>query len=140
MSGELIMVVDDNPVFLKLLWVMLTKKGYKICTAADANEAMVVLESVHPRLILMDVQLPDIDGLTLTRQLKANPATQDILIVALTAHVMQAYEQKALDAGCEGFITKPIEPPTFITTLEHYLELQAEKRLEREISHVDQKA
>ena len=121
MGGELIMVVDDNPVNLKLARVLLMKKGYAVYTAMDADEALAVLESVHPHLILMDIQLPGMDGLTLTRRLKVNPATRDILIVALTAYAMKGDEQKAREAGCDGYIPKPIDPRTFIDTLRQYL-------------------
>ena len=121
MGDELIMVVDDNPVNLKLARVLLMKKGYTVYTAMDADEALAVLESVHPHLILMDIQLPGMDGLTLTRRLKVNPATRDILIVALTAYAMKGDEQKAREAGCDGYIPKPIDPRTFIDTLRQYL-------------------
>ncbi|MFL5658605.1 MAG: response regulator [Ktedonobacteraceae bacterium] len=121
MGDELIMVVDDNPVNLKLARVLLMKKGYAVYTAMDADEALAVLESVHPHLILMDIQLPGMDGLTLTRRLKVNPATRDILIVALTAYAMKGDEQKAREAGCDGYIPKPIDPRTFIDTLRQYL-------------------
>jgi CheY-like chemotaxis protein len=101
--------------------VLLMKKGYTVYTAMDADEALAVLESVHPHLILMDIQLPGMDGLTLTRRLKVNPATRDILIVALTAYAMKGDEQKAREAGCDGYIPKPIDPRTFIDTLRQYL-------------------
>ncbi|TMC17275.1 MAG: response regulator [Chloroflexi bacterium] len=121
MGGELIMVVDDNPVNLKLVRVLLMKKGYEVYTATDADEALALLERVHPHLILMDIQLPGIDGLTLTRRLKADPATCDIIIVALTAYAMKVDEQKAREAGCAGYIPKPIETRTFIDTLTRLL-------------------
>jgi CheY-like chemotaxis protein len=127
MGRELIMIVDDNPVNLKLVRVLLTKQGYNVCTAMDADEALITLESVHPQLILMDVQLPGIDGLTLTRQLKADPVTRDILIVALTAYAMKGDEQKARDAGCDGFIPKPIDTHSFIKTIASYLTLAREQ-------------
>ena len=127
MGGELIMVVDDNAVNLKLACALLRRNGYEVCTAGDANEALAVLRNVHPHLILMDVQLPDMDGLTLTRHLKADPATQDIVIVALTAYVMKGDEQKAREAGCNGYIPKPIETRTFINTMTRFLEAAQEK-------------
>jgi two-component system, cell cycle response regulator DivK len=86
----------------------------------------VVLRTVHPRLILMDVQLPDMDGLTLTRRLKADSATQSIVIVALTAYAMKGDEQKARDAGCDGYVSKPIETRTFIKTITRFLEAPRE--------------
>ena len=127
MSGELIMVVDDNPVNLKLVCALLRRKGYEVYTAGDAEETLAVLRKVHPHLILMDVQLPDIDGLTLTRHLKADSTTQDIVIVALTAFAMKGDEQKARAAGCDGYIPKPIETRTFIKTMTSFLEAPQEK-------------
>jgi two-component system, cell cycle response regulator DivK len=122
MSSELILVVDDNPVNLKLACALLKRNGYEVCTAADAGEALSVLRDVHPHLILMDIQLPDIDGLTLTRHIKADSTTRDIVIVALTAYAMKGDERKARDAGCDGYIPKPIETRTFINTVSRFLE------------------
>ena len=109
MAGEPILIVDDNPANLKLVGVLLKAEGYVVRVAADAEEAMATLEEFRPRLILMDLQLPGMDGLTLTRRLKAAPSTRDITIVALTAFAMKGDEQKALDAGCDGYVTKPID-------------------------------
>lgn len=122
MSSELILVVDDNPVNLKLACALLKRNGYEVCTAADASETLSVLRDVHPHLILMDIQLPDIDGLTLTRHIKNDSTTRDIVIVALTAYAMKGDEQKARDAGCDGYIPKPIETRTFINTMSRFLE------------------
>lgn len=117
---EPILIVDDNAVNLKLTKVLLAKEGYDVKTAMDAEEALKVLETFKPRLILMDLQLPGMDGLTLTRQLKAAPETKDIAIVALTAYAMKGDEEKAVAAGCDGYITKPIDTqalPRFIEGL-----------------------
>lgn len=122
MTRELILVVDDNPVNLKLACALLRRNGYDVWTAVDANETLAVLRTVHPHLILMDIQLPDIDGLTLTRRLKADPATQDVMIVALTAYAMKGDEQKAREAGCDGYISKPIEKRTFVNTITRLLD------------------
>jgi CheY-like chemotaxis protein len=109
MAGETILIVDDNATNLKLARVLLAREGYTIVTAGDAEEAIEVLKSCAPRLILMDIQLPGMDGLSLTRRLKADPATKHITIVALTAYAMKGDDQKALDAGCDGYITKPLD-------------------------------
>ncbi len=109
MAGERILVVDDNLTNLKLVRLVLTKHGYAVCTATDAAEALVALQTFHPRLILMDLQLPGVDGLVLTRLLKADPATRAIPIVALTAHAMKGDEEKARGAGCDGYVAKPID-------------------------------
>jgi CheY-like chemotaxis protein len=106
---DAVLIVDDNPTNLKLARVVLEGAGYMVHTAESAGAALEVLQSLHPRLILMDIQLPDIDGLELTRRLKADPAYADIAIVALTAYAMKGDEAKARAAGCDGYITKPID-------------------------------
>jgi len=108
MADDTILLVEDNPTNMKLLAFILTSHGYGVRTATDANEALTVLATFRPRLILMDLQLPGMDGLQLARQLKADPATRSIAIVAVTAYAMKGDEQKALDAGCDGYISKPI--------------------------------
>jgi two-component system cell cycle response regulator DivK len=121
MSGEAILVVDDNPVNLKLVHVVLRTEGYDVHTAVDGEEAMRLLKQFHPRLILMDVQLPGIDGLELTRQLKAAPETKDIIIVALTAYAMKGDEERARAAGCDGYIAKPIDTRTLASQVSTYI-------------------
>ena len=112
MAGEPILIVDDNPTNLKLARVVLAAEGYEVRVAVDAEEALALLDSFHPRLILMDLQLPGMDGLTLTRRLKGDPATSGVAIVALTAYAMKGDEEKARQAGCDGYITKPIDTRT----------------------------
>ena len=109
MAGEPILIVDDTPVNLKLTRILLVKEGYKVLTATSAEEALDLLHSSHPQLVLTDIQLPGIDGLEFTRRLKSNPATRDIKVLALTAFAMAGDEQKAREAGCDGYITKPID-------------------------------
>lgn len=104
-----ILVVDDNPTNLKLVSDVLEFEGYDILKAVDAEEAQIVLGATLPDLILMDIALPGMDGLTLTRKLKAEERTRGIRIVALTAFAMKGDDQKAFDAGCDGYITKPID-------------------------------
>jgi CheY-like chemotaxis protein len=104
-----ILIVDDNPSNTKLLVFLLQAKGYDVRSAANADEALAVIAEHRPRLILMDLQLPGMDGLTLTRKLKADPATQDISIIAATAYAMRGDEERARAAGCDGYITKPID-------------------------------
>ena len=103
-----ILVVEDNPINLKLVSEVLEFEGYDILKAVDAEAAQVVLAATLPDLILMDIALPGMDGLTLTRKLKAEERTRGIRIVALTAFAMKGDDQKAFDAGCDGYITKPI--------------------------------
>jgi two-component system, cell cycle response regulator DivK len=109
MAGEAILVVDDNPGNLALASFLLEDEGYSVTTAVNAVEALERLKRVRPRLILMDLQMPGIDGYELTRRLKADPETRAILIVAVTAYAMKGDEQKALAAGSDAYVTKPID-------------------------------
>jgi len=109
MTAEPILIVDDNTQNLKLVRLLLVSEGYIVQTATDAEIALRVLESFRPRLILMDIQLPGMDGLELTRKLKADPAHRGIVIIALTAYAMKGDKEKTLAAGCDGYVTKPID-------------------------------
>ena len=113
--------MDDNPTNLKLVRVLLSAEGYEVRTAMDAEEALAVIREFQPRLILMDIQLPGMDGLTLTRKLKADPETRDTIVVAVTAYAMKGDEARALAAGCDGYIAKPIDTRTLPKTLARFL-------------------
>ena len=104
-----ILIVDDNPINLKLAADVLETDGFRVERAADAEQAAELLEHIMPDLILMDIALPGIDGLTFTRRLKADGRFSHLPVVALTAFAMKGDEQKAYDAGCDGYITKPID-------------------------------
>jgi CheY-like chemotaxis protein len=104
-----ILVVDDSRTNLKLVHATLRGEGYDVRSAIDASEAMAAIEERQPELILMDIQLPGMDGLELTRRLKSDPVTSEIVIVAITAYAMVGDEQKARAAGCDGYVTKPID-------------------------------
>ena len=121
MAGETVLIVDDNPVNMKLIRVLLAGEGYDVRTAGDAHEALALLKQCHPRLILMDIQLPDIDGLELTRRLKADPATQGIAILGLTAYAMKGDEARIIAAGCDAYIPKPIDTRTLPFLVQSYL-------------------
>lgn len=109
MPCDRILIVDDNPTNLKLARVLLQVEGYTVHTAADAEDGLRQVATFMPRVILMDIQLPGMDGLEFTRRLKADRATKDIVILALTAYAMKGDEEKALAAGCDGYIAKPID-------------------------------
>jgi len=109
MAADRILVVDDNPQNLKLLRVLLRGEGYDVQTVADAEHAIDSIPVFAPHLILMDVQLPGMDGLELTRRLKATPQTVSILVIAVTSYAMKGDEEKALAAGCDGYVSKPID-------------------------------
>lgn len=121
MPNDPVLVVDDNAQNLKLVRVLLVSEGYEVRTAVDAEEALKVLETFTPALILMDLQLPGMDGLELTRQLKADPQRRSISIIALTAYAMKGDELKALNAGCDGYIAKPIDIEELPKTLRAHL-------------------
>src|ERR1039458_9140530 len=104
MAGESILIVDDTPVNLKLTRILLVNEGYKVITAASGEEALELLRSYHPALVLADIQLPGIDGLELTRRIRQNEATRDIMVVALTAFAMKGDEQRGVGARGGGHI------------------------------------
>ena len=124
MAAEPILVVDDNEANLKLVRYVLLREGYDVRAATSAEDALAVLATFHPRLILMDVQMPGMDGLELTRRLKADPATREIAVVALTAYAMKKDEERALEAGCSGYLAKPIDTRTLGATVARHLEAQ----------------
>lgn len=121
MSGEPILIVDDNEVNLRLAHWLLSSEGFTVRVAKDAEEAFVVLDEFHPRLILMDLQMPGMDGLTATRKLKADPRTCGIVVIALTAFAMSGDRERALEAGCQGYVTKPIDTRTLPGLIAGYL-------------------
>jgi len=106
---------------LKLARMLLAGEGFDVQTATDAEEALATLQSFHPRLILMDLQMPGMDGLELTRRLKADPRMRGIVVVALTAYAMKGDEQRAREAGCDGYVSKPIDTRTLPALITRYL-------------------
>jgi len=116
-----ILIVDDNATNLKLVAYLMKANGYAVDTALEAEAALAAIHSNRPDVILMDIQLPGIDGLELTRRLKADPATRDIVIVAVTAYAMKGDQDKALAAGCDDYITKPIDTRALPETIARHL-------------------
>lgn len=116
-----ILIVDDNPQNLKLARILLTSENYEVKTATDAEEALRILDAFTPRLILMDLQLPGMDGLELTRRLKADAARREIIVIALTAYAMKGDQERALAAGCDGYIAKPIDTEALPKAVASYL-------------------
>jgi CheY-like chemotaxis protein len=121
MAGEPILIVDDNPQNLKLARVLLAGEGFRVRTAVDAEDALTILHSFAPRLILMDLQLPGMDGLELTRRLKLDARRQGVIVLALTAYAMIGDEEKALAAGCDGYISKPIDTEALPRLIREFL-------------------
>lgn len=118
---EHILVVDDDPMSVKLIRALLTGEGYSVYSAKSAEEALALLGTFDPCLILVDIQLPGVDGLELTRQLRSKPSMHKTCIVALTAYALRGDEQKAESAGCDGYITKPIDVRTLPATVRQFL-------------------
>ena len=107
--SQKILVVEDNNRNRRLLKILLESRGYEVIEAVTGEEAMRYLSDSKPDLILMDIQLPNVDGLELTRDIKSNPQTADIPIVAVTAYAMKGDRERILEAGCDGYISKPID-------------------------------
>jgi len=125
MTTPSILVVDDSPANMKLLTFLLENQGYDVRTAVDGEEALDVLSSFHPDLVLLDLQLPGMDGLELARRLKADPGNDRMLVVAVTASAMKGDEEKATEAGCDGYITKPIDTRSLPKLVASYLARRA---------------
>jgi len=109
-----ILVVEDNPANMKLATLLLARAGYEVLSAVNATEGMAFAQTFQPALVLMDIQLPGMDGLEATRRLKADPMTRDIRVVALTAFAMKGDEERMRAAGCDGYIAKPFEYKAFL--------------------------
>jgi two-component system, cell cycle response regulator DivK len=118
-----VLVVDDNKVNTELVRFVLEADGMQIEAAYDAHEAVARLAGFVPDLILMDIQMPDIDGLELTRRLRADPATRHIAVVAFTAYAMKGDRARMLAAGCDGYIAKPIDVAKFPGQVRDWLRL-----------------
>ena len=116
-----ILVVDDNPANLKLVRVLLMSVGYRVVTAVDAEDALRALQQEHPALILMDLQMPGMDGLALTRKLKSDPATRHIVVIALTAYAMKGDAERAFEAGCDDYMSKPIDLDALTTLVARWM-------------------
>ncbi len=119
--GDLILIVEDNPINLRLVAGLLKGHGYRVIESATGEEALDALKFVHPDLILMDIQLPGMDGLQVVRLLREDPERRGIPIVALTAHAMRGDEERAREAGCIGYIPKPIDIALFPGQIASYL-------------------
>ena len=120
-----VLLVEDNLLNLELATDLLEACGIQVISANTGEIAVKLAHEQMPDLILMDLSLPGMDGLQATAALKANPQTRLIPVVAVTAHAMKGDEQKALDAGCEGYITKPIDTRMFPTLVAQYLQRAA---------------
>ena len=123
MEKKKILVVEDNPMNMELISDLLEINGYEVLKATSGLKMFKIMGSIStvPDLILMDIQIPEADGLTLTKRLKENPLTKDIPIIALTAHAMKGDREKALEVGCIDYIPKPINTREFISKISKFL-------------------
>ncbi len=116
-----ILYVEDNPQNMRLVRKILKHAGYDVLEAEDGLSGIEIAETHKPDLILMDVNLPDIDGLEATSRLKKNPIMHAVPIIALTANAMVGDREKALEAGCDGYLPKPISKSELLRTVEDFL-------------------
>ena len=125
MPGDSILVVDDNPLNTKLASLILSDAGYVMRAANSASEAQAILDGEPPRLVLMDLEMPGVDGYELTRRIKQDPRTRGILVIAFTAMLPEEFVTQATAAGCDGYITKPFDSRTLPGQVEKYLHVAA---------------
>jgi CheY-like chemotaxis protein len=121
MKIKTILVIEDNKLNMKLVNGLVKIGKYRMLEAIDAESGIELIREQRPDLVLMDIQLPGMDGLSATKIIKADPDLKDIPIVALTSYAMQGDEEKALAAGCTGYITKPIDTRKFLDTVSQYI-------------------
>jgi two-component system cell cycle response regulator DivK len=119
--SKLILVVEDQEDNMQILRDVLNSAGYEIVEAADGPKALAAVENRRPDLILMDIQIPIIDGYEVTRRIKADPKTQSIPIIAVTSHALGEGEEKARSAGCDDFVAKPYSPRELIARIRQHL-------------------
>lgn len=122
-GNRTVLVVEDNDMNMQLVEYLLEEGGYAIVKATSGEEALALTrsETQRPDLILMDIHLPGMDGLSVVREMKTDERTNRIPILALTAHAMRGDKDRFLEAGCDGYISKPIDVKTFLTSIEQYI-------------------
>lgn len=116
-----ILYVEDNPDNRLLIRRVLVSEGYSVVEASNARDALARIRETAPSLILMDINMPDMDGYTLTAKLRAIPELNQVPIIALTANVMKGDRERSLEAGCDGYLQKPIDIDTLTSQIEKYL-------------------
>ena len=116
-----VLLVDDNPANMHLVRFILKKHGYEVIEAINGLDGVKAAIEEHPDLVLMDIQLPDIHGLEATKRIKESREAGKIPVIALTSYAMTGDKERALEAGCDGYISKPISVDTFIAHIEQYL-------------------
>jgi two-component system cell cycle response regulator DivK len=121
MTAGRILIVEDNTDNLELVKFLLEKAGHQVFSALDGRQGLEMARQIRPDLILLDLTLPAIDGWHVARMLKADPSTQTIKVVALTAHALPGDRRKALNSGCDGYLSKPLDIASFTGDIEKYL-------------------
>jgi two-component system, cell cycle response regulator DivK len=121
MGAPRVLIVDDNALNIELVSFVLGAAGFEVASALDAEQALAQLPVFNPTLVLMDIQMPGMDGLELTRRLKADAATKHIVVVAFTAYAMKGDETRLREAGCDGYISKPIDVARFASQVRRHL-------------------
>ena len=116
-----ILLIEDHEQNRYLATFLLEKHGYVVVSAADGPAGIALARHIKPALILLDIQLPLMDGHAVARELRRNPALRDIPIIAVTSYAMAGDREKSLAAGCNGYLEKPINPDTFVTEIERFL-------------------
>jgi len=126
MENRTILVVEDNALNMKLVRSLFKMSKYAIIEAVDAETGIQLARECRPDLILMDIQLPGIDGLSATRIIKEDPSLKNVKILALTSYAMEGDDKKAREAGCDGYIIKPIDTKNFLKTIDTFLNVERE--------------
>jgi len=121
MAANRILVIEDHEENRRLLRDLLTSFGYELSEAVTGEDGLVAAEANPPDLILMDIQLPGIDGYEVTRRIKANPALRYIPVIAVTSYALSGDDVKALEAGCDAYVTKPFDPAELLDKIRGYL-------------------
>ncbi|MBI9077105.1 MAG: response regulator [Desulfatibacillum sp.] len=121
MAGKKVLVIEDNEQNLYLITYLLENSGYEVFQAWDGKQGCALAETVMPDIILLDIQLPGMDGYAVAREIRKQPRIKDIPMVAVTSYAMPGDKEKALRAGCTGYIEKPINPEIFIDQIESHL-------------------
>lgn len=116
-----VLVIEDNSLNMELVVDLLEVNGCRVLQATSAEDGLKLARQCSPDLVLMDLSLPGMDGLTATRILKSDPQTRNLTVIALTAHAMRSDQNKALAAGCDGYVSKPIDIKTFASRIEWFI-------------------
>jgi CheY-like chemotaxis protein len=131
MTGHRILIIEDNLLNLELAADLLGAHGYIISSAQPAEEGLRLARELLPDMVLMDFSLPGMDGLAATKKLKTDPATCHLTVVGLTANAMKGDAEAALNAGCDGYLTKPIDTRTFVAAVTEFIEEATRRQPEK---------